>query len=287
MSAHFLRRLSSVTGAGIENPEDISSLWSFLPSMKMFIVLNNTESILDPLGPNAPQIYAVVDELTRFNNICLCITSQISTILLDSEVLEIPTLMPDAANNALHRIYEHNKQSDTINNILDQPDFHPLSIVLLTTVAQQNEWDTRRLTMEWEEKRTGVLRAQYSGSLAATIELSLASPAFRELGPVARSLFEVVAFFPQGADEKDVGWLFPTIPYAQNILDEFCNLSLTYRSDGFVTMLALMRDYLRPKNPASSSILVETKERYFARLSGNVIPASLDSRKRGGSRRRM
>jgi tetratricopeptide (TPR) repeat protein len=278
---HFLARLSKVIGAGIENPEDLTQLRPTLSSKEMLIILDNAESVLDPQGTGARDIYSLVDELCQFENICLLITSRITTVPPHCHRPDIPTLSVEAACDIFYGIYGNREKSDIINNLLHRLGFHALSIKLLAIVASHNAWGFDRLAKEWDAQRAKVLKTVYNESLAATIELSLTSPTFLSLGPSARDLLGVIAFFPQGIDENNLGWLFPTIPNTTNLFDIFCMLSLTYRSNGFVTMLPPIRDYLGPQDPRSSPLLCATRDRYFSRLSVDAHP---DSPGPGGGR---
>ena len=277
--SHFLSRLSEVVGAGVENPKDLTPLRPFLTSKDMFLILDNAESILDPQGTNAREIYDVVNELCQFETISLCITSRITTIPWHCKRPEIPTLSMESACDIFYGIYGHSRQSNIVNDLLRRLDFHALSITLLATAASHNGWNFDRLADEWKTHRAQVLRTDYNESLAATIELSLASPTFHKLGPDARDLLGVVAFFPQGVDENNIDWFFPTISNRKTIFDKFCVLSLAYRNNGFITTLAPLREYLSPRNPKSSPLLCATKDCYFTRLSVTVSPGKPAFRK--------
>ena len=270
--AHFLARLSQVVGAGIDNPEDLTPLRPFLSSREMIIFLDNAESILDPLGTDAQKIYAVVEELSRLTNICLGITSRISTVPPHCRRPIIPTLSMESACDIFYSIYSNGGRSNIVNDLLQRLDLHPLSVTLLATTACHNTWDHERLAKEWDIQRAQLLRTDFNESLAAAIELSLTSPTFCKLGPHAREILGIVAFFPQGVYENDLDQSFSAIPDRKNIFDKFCVLSLTYRSNGFTTMLAPIRDYLCPRDPASSPLLCAIKDYYFNRLSVDLYP---------------
>ena len=96
-----------------------------------------------------------------------------------------------------------------------------------------------RLTREWETRRTRVLQTE------ATIELS--------------------AFFPQGVNETNGDWLFPTISNRTNVFPDVSEQRIHH--DARATPRSLS-----PKHPKSSPLLCATRGHYFTQMSVVIDP---------------
>lgn len=68
----------------------------------MLAVLDKAGSILDLQGMEAQKIYAVVEELSRFKTVSLCITSRITAVPRHCRRPVIPTLSIEAARNTFY-----------------------------------------------------------------------------------------------------------------------------------------------------------------------------------------
>lgn len=266
---NFLDRLAAVIGAGVRNATSLAPLRPFITAQPMVLVLDNAETILDPGARDTCEIHQAVEELCQFPDLCLIITSRISIALQGCKSIQVSSLSVDDGRKIFYGIYPEGERSDLVDGLLKQLDCHPLSITILAKVASQKSWGYRRILKEWEEKKVQVLQTGLRGRdkcLTASIEVSLGSPTFEALGPGARDVLGVIAFFPQGINWEKLDWLFPKLPGVENMVDTFCMLSLVSRNEDRVTMLAPLREYLRPGDLKPPSLIWDVKEQYFSRL---------------------
>ena len=115
----------------------------------------------------------------------------------------------EAARETFYRIYTYRdgeSRSDLVGEVLEQLDFRPLPITLLATLARHNDWDANWMAQQWYWHRTPALLADHNKIPVAIVELSLSSSlVIRDFGPEARDFLGIVAFSPQGIDEKKLG----------------------------------------------------------------------------------
>ena len=260
----FCSRLSRVTGAEIEKTPNMTTLRQFLSHTNILLILDNVETILDPHQAEAAALYSAVEELSQIKSIHLVVTTRISTVPTACRQVEVPALSTASAREVFYHIHATQERLPEIDSLLRQLDNHPLLIKLLATVAAQNRWDHSRLFQEWSRRRFSLLWTHNTSELSATIERSLSSPTFTNLGPGARDILDLIGFFPQGVNEDEVEWVFPTVPKIRDFIDVFCVLSLTRRNNGFITILAPLRLYLEQGCPYS--LLPRAGQQYFTRI---------------------
>ena len=276
----FLGRLSAVIGTGLGAVTSFAPIRKFIQERQqsIILVLDNAETILDSRAPDASKIRQVVEELSRFLNLCLIVTSRINPVLPGCKPIQVLPLSLEDGRKVFYDIYPEGGLSNAVDGLLKQLDCHPLSITILAQVASQNLWGYDQILKEWKEQRAQVLQTDpmdRDQCLVASIEVSLGSPTFKALGDQAREVLEVIAFFPQGINWKELDWLFPKVTGASNMVDKFCALSLVSRPGDRVTMLAPLREYLHREDSKPGPLTWDVKKQYFSRLrptSENLRP---------------
>lgn len=236
----FLKHLSCAIG--ISHTTDLGQLRShFESSPPLIMLLDGVDHILDPLAPEAAEIYATIEEFGCYQHICLLTTSRMYPGILGFHRLEVPTLSEEDARDAFYGLC-HLARSPVVNDLLTRLDFHPLSIDLLATAVRENGWDEPALLRVWDDE-TDVLRTQYQQRLKDAVELSFRSPTIQHLGTAAWEVLGAIAAFPYGFEERRLKRAFPGITEVEVVVDVLCRFSLLYRQDGFVKMLTPFRFY--------------------------------------------
>jgi len=237
----FLERLSDAIG--INHTTSIGQLRSHLESSPpLILLLDGVDSILDPLAPEAEDIFATIEEFGCYQHICLLTTSRMYPEISGFHRVEVPTLSEGDARNAFYGLC-HLGRSSVIDDLITRLDFHPLSIDLLASSVRENNWDESTFLKAWDDGGTGGLEVRYRQALRDAVEPSFLSPTIQNLGTAAREALSAIAAFPSGIKERRLEGTFPGITGVGVAVDVLCKFSLLYRQDGFVKMLSPFRFY--------------------------------------------
>ena len=201
------------------------------------------DSILDPLAPEAEDIFATIEEFGCYQHICLLTTSRVYPEVSGFHRVEVPTLSGGDGRDAFYGLC-HLGRSSVIDGLIAKLDFHPLSIDLLASSVRENNWDESTFLKAWDDGGAGELETRYRQTLRDAIELSFRSPTIQNLGTAAREALNGIAAFPSGVEECKLEGIFPGITGVGVAVDVLCKFSLLYRQDGFVRMLSPFRFYI-------------------------------------------
>ena len=237
----FLECLSDAVGTS--RTTDIEQLRSHLESSPpLILLLDGVDAILDPLAPEAGEIFGTIEEFGSYHHICLLTTSRMNPEIPGFQRIEMPTLPGDDARDAFYGTCDLGRSS-LVDDLITKLDFHPLSINLLASAVRENGWDESTLLQVWDDDKADVLRTCYHQHLENAVEQSFRLPTIQNLGTTARYALGAIAAFPSGVEECRLERMFPGIAGIGAAVDVLCRFSLLYRQDGFVKMLSPFRFY--------------------------------------------
>lgn len=262
-SEGFLEHLSSVLH--IEPTTTMAQLRSYLESSPpLLLVLDGVDPLFDPLTSESQRISAMVEEIGKYEHVCLITTSRANPEIRGFQPIEVPALSESGAQNTFYNL-SGLAGSPALDTIIAKLDFHPLSTALLASCVQENDMDEPTLLKAWEEGQTGVLKTSYHQKLRSAIEPVFSSPRIAQLGATGHIILGAVAATPGGVDERE---LERRIGGAGEAVETLCKSSLVYRQDGIVKMISPVRSCLLE----STSVPTRGEEDPF--LDADYIPGA-------------
>jgi tetratricopeptide (TPR) repeat protein len=267
----FMTRFAEALGTELAGSDPLHQLSKFLRSATALIVLDNAETFEEASGLLAlEKIPPAIADIADIPGVILILTSRsrrnapnVPWITKDVPPLDLPS-----ARTAFFRIYRRANPSDDgeeIDILLNELEFHSLSINLLANAAQQNNWPPPILLKRWNDRHSKVLdhgRGKLQ-SLSFTMQLSLSSPSIQNLGEDGRRALAVIAFLPQGLNESLASDLLLSIPQVDTICDVLCMQSLVYRQSSFIKMLAPIRRYVQDSLPPPDTTCLQDIRNFY------------------------
>jgi tetratricopeptide (TPR) repeat protein len=248
----FMTRFAGALGIEIAGTDPVRQISAFLRSAGALVVLDNAETFEEASASSALKIPPAIADIADIPGVILILTSRSRRNAPNVRWItkDIPPLDLSSAQATFFQIYQrasYSEAGEDIRDLLEELDFHPLSINILANAAQQNGWSPATLLKRWDDRHSKVLDAGKGRlqSLSDTMQLSLSSPSIQDLGEDGLRALIIIAFLPQGLNENLAGDLLPSLPEVDAICDVLCMQSLVYRQDNFIKVLAPVRHYVR------------------------------------------
>jgi hypothetical protein len=271
----FTTRFAEALGIEPAGANPMLQISTCLRSACALVVFDNAETFEEADGSSAlREIPQAIAEIAGIPGVILILTSRSrrSSPNVSWITKDIPPLDSNSAQEAFFQIYrraDRENVEEGIASLLQDLDFHPLSINILANAAQQNGWSPDMLRERWKDQRSAVLDYGEGKlqSLSYTMRLSLNSPSIQGFGE-AQHILVVIAFLPQGLNEALSKRILPSTLQVGTICDVLWRQSLVYRQDGFLKMLAPIRHYVRDLLPlaTNSPCLREIRTFYYSTI---------------------
>ncbi|KAG1813545.1 uncharacterized protein BJ212DRAFT_1365662 [Suillus subaureus] len=253
----FTTRFAEALGIELTGANPVRQISTCLRSASALLVLDNAETFEEASGTSAlREIPQAIAEIACIPGVILILTSRSrrSAPNVPWITKDILPLDSNSAQEAFFRIYRPASRENGeggIANLLQDLEYHPLSINLIANAAQQNGWSPAILLERWNDQHSAVLNHGEGKlqSLSYTMQLSLSSPSIQKLGEEVRHALTIIAFLPQGLNEALSKRILPSTLQIDTICDVLWRQSLVYRQDGFVKMLAPIRHYVQDSLP--------------------------------------
>ncbi|KAG1874963.1 hypothetical protein F4604DRAFT_1680820 [Suillus subluteus] len=269
----FMTRFARALGIEITGSDPVRQISTFLRSASALIVLDNAETFEEASASSVPgYISQAIAEMANIPGVILILMSCSRRNAPNVQWItkDIPPLDLGSAQAAFFQIYHHASRSEAEENVkglLEELDFHPLSINILANAAQQNGWSPTTLLKRWNDQHSKVLDSGKGRlqSLSDTMQLSLSLPSVQNLGEDGCRVLAIIAFLPQGLNESLASYLLPSLSQVDTICDVLCMQSLVYRQDNFLKVLAPIRHYVQDSLQALDSMCLQEIRAFYYR----------------------
>jgi len=241
----FLDRIAEAIGIPVSTRIAIMHRLKKLQSI--LLVVDNAEIFVE-CGPDAfRDISKMLDSIGTLSRIIF--TTRVSDTVPSNLVwsrIQVDTLEQNAAFATFSATYELEVITQSTERIIEELEYHPLSINILANAAAVNRWPLKQLEENWLcQRKSSILETAKDRyhSVGIAFEISVSCSAFDETRVLVMKLLRAVSFLPEGIHRRDLDSILQ-IDSAIKIAESICRCSLAYWRGDRLTVLSPIRIYI-------------------------------------------